>query len=171
MSESATPPEHWLPVVGWEGLYGISDRGRAYSRRVGRIMKPAPDGYGHLQIMLCRNGKSRPGKIHRLVLIAFAEPCPPGMEACHGEGGRQDNRWPENLYWGTHRRNMGTDRERDGTSNQGEQHGMAKLTEADVAEIRRRVASGETQAAVARGFSVTPSWVSMIVNRKYWAHC
>jgi len=93
------------------------------------------------------------------------------MEACHGDGGRQDNRWPENLYWGTHRRNMSVDRERDGTSNQGERHGMVKLTSADVAEIRRRVAGGTVQRVVAEEFDISQGRVSMIVNRKGWAHC
>lgn len=46
----------------------------------------------------------------------------------------------------------------------------AKLTEAVVAEIRRRVASGETQAALAAQFGVDASVVSEAVNRKTWKH-
>ena len=53
MSESATPPEHWLPVVGYEGFYDVSDRGRVYSHHWhGRILKAAPDGDGYLIVML-----------------------------------------------------------------------------------------------------------------------
>ena len=38
--------------------------------------------------------------IHRLVLEAFVGPCPEGMETCHNNGVRTDNRL-ENLRWDT----------------------------------------------------------------------
>lgn len=173
MSESVmpAPPERWLPVVGFEGFYDVSDLGRVYSHHGrGRILKPGRDGYGHLMVFLSGRGLPSARKVHRLVLEAFVGPRPEGQEGCHGPGGKTDNRLM-NLYWGSHHVNMGADRVRDGTSNQGEQHGMAKLTTADVVEIRRRVEAGETQTAVARDFGVASSRISTIVNRKAWRHC
>jgi len=43
--------------------------------------------------------------VHTLVLTAFVGPRPPSLEARHLNGNPQDNRWPENLAWGTHSEN------------------------------------------------------------------
>lgn len=103
----------WLPVVGWAGLYEVSATGdvrslaRVVEGRPGRFMaKPdrvlklsrSRDGY--LSAHLCRNGVKTSYKVHRLVLAAFVGPCPEGMEACHANGVRDDNR-VENLRWDT----------------------------------------------------------------------
>ena len=54
------------------------------------------------------------------------------------------------------------------------QHGTtintAKLTEANVIEILRRSAHGETGVALAREFGVRQSNISFIVRRKTWKH-
>ena len=42
--------------------------------------------------------------------------------------------------------------------------------EADVQEIRRRYAAGETQTALGPIFGIDQTTVSMIVRRKQWAH-
>lgn len=54
----------------------------------------------------------------------------------------------------------------------GERSGRAKLTTADVLEIRRRAALGVkgTMAALAREFGIAQQSVSLIVQRKNWAH-
>ena len=44
----------------------------------------------------------------------------------------------------------------------------AKLTTAQVVEIRQRYASGERQRQIAARFAVDPSHVSRIVNGHYW---
>jgi len=53
----------------------------------------------------------------------------------------------------------------------GSRHGAAKLTEADVREIRRRYATGrETFAVLASAFSVSPQSVSGVVHMRSWRH-
>jgi hypothetical protein len=52
----------------------------------------------------------------------------------------------------------------------GEQSPLAKLTEASVRDIRSRYASGINQYELADQFGVTQSSISMIVNRRVWAH-
>ena len=59
------------------------------------------------------------------------------------------------------------DRVKDGTSNRGERHGLAKLTVADVAEIRQ-LAGLVTHANIAIIFSISRVTVSAIVNRRRW---
>jgi len=50
---------------------------------------------------------------------------------------------------------------------QGVKHGRAKLTEAEVKEIR---ASLETPTPLARRYGVSPSLICMIQKRKVWKH-
>ncbi len=52
----------------------------------------------------------------------------------------------------------------------GEWNGCAKLTEADVLEIRQRYAAGERQTHLAREFGVTQSNISEITLRHTWKH-
>jgi hypothetical protein len=53
----------------------------------------------------------------------------------------------------------------------GSRHGAAKLSEADVREIRRRYAKGrETFAALAAAFNVSPQTIGGIVHLRSWQH-
>jgi hypothetical protein len=52
----------------------------------------------------------------------------------------------------------------------GESHGMARLTEMQVREIRALAAGGMKQAEVGARFGITQAMVSMIVLRKSWKH-
>jgi hypothetical protein len=109
--------EQWLPVVGFEGAYEVSDRGRVrslervvasgrYTRRVSpRLLSPTRNPNGRLYIDLNVNGVPDRRWVHHLVLEAFVGPRPPGMEACHWNDVGHDNR-SENLRWDTHSENM-----------------------------------------------------------------
>ena len=55
---------------------------------------------------------------------------------------------------------------RDGTDARGEKHGSAKLTAAQVLEIRRR--STEKQCDLAKEFAVSRKTISDIINRRKW---
>lgn len=126
------PTECWLPVTGYEGSYEVSDQGRVRSlpRTVQRLghenstlsvrgkylrRTPRPDGY--LQVALARGATSHKSwLVHRLVLVTFVGPCPHGMESCHNNGTRSDNRLI-NLRWDTMSGNM-FDKKRHGTDHQ-----------------------------------------------------
>ena len=181
-----TAPEAWLPVpvAGYEGLYEVSDLGRVRSldrtvadrnqwgscQRIihGRVLKPRLNLRQELTVSLSRYGVIRDCRIHRLVLLAFAGPCPPGMEALHGPAGKLDNSLA-NLRWGTKADNQ-ADRLRDGTSNHGERNSQHRLTSESVEEIRRRYAAGETQKVLAAAFGVGRMTISDIVRGKSWQH-
>ena len=104
--------ERWLPVVGYEGYYEVSDRGRVRSveRFVSRGGAPMhvrarilrchqrPDL--RTSVVMARDGINRNVFVHTLVLTAFMGPRPSGQEACHWNGDASDNRL-ENLRWDT----------------------------------------------------------------------
>jgi hypothetical protein len=114
----------WLAVVGYEGLYEVSDQGNVRSvdrivmrgdvqvRRRGKVLNFAVMK-GYLSVDLCRYGKPRRVRVHTLVLTAFRGERPPGLMCCHGVGGQRDNRL-ENLRWDTASANS-HDAIRDGT--------------------------------------------------------
>ena len=52
----------------------------------------------------------------------------------------------------------------------GEKHPKAKLTEANVLEIRRRWAQGDRQVRMAAEYGVNQSQISRIVNGEHWSH-
>ena len=111
--------ERWLPVVGYEGLYEVSDHGRVRGMdRVvirgngapqtirGRVLAGKPVRGSHLQVALRRPGHPSDYKyVHALVMIAFVGPYPDGMNVCHNDGNPKNNHL-SNLRYGTHTDNM-----------------------------------------------------------------
>ena len=160
--------ETWLPVPDFEGYYDVSDRGRMLSLRKKLIMSTPPDGAGYPQINLWVNGQQKHATVHVLVLTAFNGACPAGMEARHLNDIKTDNRWPENLAWGTPVQNCGEDRLVNGISNRGERHGLHILTEPDVLEIYRRGKAGERPSALAVEFDVSRQCVNHVLSGRRW---
>jgi len=167
--------ERWLPVRGYEGLYMVSNHGGVISlprrtrggMRGGRPLKLVL-GSGYFGVSLCKDGRVQQCTVHVLVLEAFDQPRPAGCLALHGPGGLLDNRWPENLQWGTPAENC-ADRLRDGTHQRGEKMYAHKLTEIQVIEIRKRYAAGETRRVLADEFGVSQSAITGCVKRRTWA--
>lgn len=170
-------PERWLPVVGYKGLYEVSDLGRVRGKvrlitdsmgrqyyRPGRILCFSHDSRGYKIVILCKDCGRQAKLVHRLVMQSFVGPCPEGMNVCHGTGGKTDNRLV-NLSYGTKSKNNGVDKLRDGTDNRGEKHGAAKLTQADVLAIR---ASNRPEAALAALYGVGQSQIGRIRRQERW---
>jgi hypothetical protein len=107
-----TADERWLPVVGYEGHYSVSDQGRirseerkdALGRRVReRILKPGVRG-GYPQVNLAMFGVHQMHDVHRLVLTAFVGPQQKTQVVRHLNDDPLDN-WLDNLAYGTHEEN------------------------------------------------------------------
>lgn len=102
--------ERWLPVVGWEGLYEVSNFGQIRSldrpprdgRRGfrGRVLKPDSKKHGHRYVVLGDRDRVEKMYVHRAVLIAFDRPPAPGEEVRHWDGNPSNNE-RSNLLWGT----------------------------------------------------------------------
>ena len=105
-------------------------------------------------------------RVHRLVLDAFVGPCPEGLEACHENGNRIDNRL-SNLRWDT-RSNNHQDKLKHGTDHRGSKNPQAKLSEEQVGEIKRLLGQGVKQVDIARRFNIHKGTVHDIKKGHNW---
>ena len=112
-------------------------------------------------------------RAHRMAWRLTHGPVPDGLSVLH----HCDNPpccTPAHLFLGTHLDNM-ADMHRKGrasggrTSRRGEESPAAKVTAAQVSEIRARRARGETGRSVAKAFGLSPAEVSRIKTGKRWA--
>lgn len=173
--------ENWKAVVGYEGLYEVSNHGRVKSmarfvrchkdsrRRIReRILTPYSGRLGRCLVTLCdKLTNRRTRRVHRLVLEAFIGPCPKGMECCHADGNPANNRL-ENLRWDIHQSNI-DDKKVHNTMTRGTLQVHAKLDDDKIREIRRR-AKTERQCDLADEFGVTRSTLCSAVNLQTWKH-
>jgi DNA-binding transcriptional regulator YiaG len=117
-------------------------------------------------VHLYENGVREGRTVHRVVAEAFIGPRPEGLEVRHLDGNKTNNR-ASNLVYSTHKENE-ADKARHGTLRRGEANAAAKLTAADVREIRRR--KGERQEDLAAEYGCTFSNISAIQRGKSWRH-
>ena len=110
--------EIWKDIIGYEGLYQVSNKGRVKSLQrfvIGkgnglypiaeRILKFKPRKDNYKVVDLFKNSKSKSYKVHRLVAIAFI-PNPNNYPmVLHIDHNRENNNI-ENLEWGTQSENM-----------------------------------------------------------------
>ncbi len=161
--------EEWRPVVGYERFYEVSNHGRVRSmlNNWRRVLNGALDSYGYPTVKLSKMSKQTRHKVHRLVCTAFnGLPPTDGLDCAHLDGDRTNAR-PENLAWATRAENMSHKRIH-GTQQSGERGPGAKLTQAQVDEIRARAASGESRPALAKEFGVARGHLRRIVIGETW---
>jgi len=166
--------ERWLPVVGYEGWYEVSNLGRVKRvrpgrrTRVGKILKPGRNSSGYGSVCLYVNGVRRSRPVHILAATAFIGPYPAGKEVNHKDGIKA-NCHIENLEYVTQSENslhayaLGLHK-----PCRGEDSGCAKLTEEDVHNVRRR-SKEETQRSIAESLGVKRASISKIVTGRSWA--
>ena len=92
--------EVWRDIEGYEGMYQVSDKGRVRSMKFGKvkILKPSKDGGGYIFVYLCKNGKKKMCKIHRLVAQAFIHNTNSLPQINHKDEDKTNNK-VENLEW------------------------------------------------------------------------
>jgi endogenous inhibitor of DNA gyrase (YacG/DUF329 family) len=165
ITETELAAESWSPVAGFE-LYEISDLGRV--RRGGRYIRFYRSDADYPKVKLHNGGKCFDRYVHRLVLLTFGPPCPPGHECAHWDGNRANPRLT-NLRWATRVNNM-RDKKRHGTERFGEKSHMARINEETVRTIRRRADSGEKFSDIARTIPLSRAQIARIAQRKRWSH-
>lgn len=90
----------WLPVIGYEGIYEVSDGGRIRSVRYGRELKPATTSRARVpRVALVDHGQRSDRTVAELVLEAFSGPRPIGKYARYHDENPL-NVTLANLFWG-----------------------------------------------------------------------
>ena len=164
--------ETWVQVIDFPE-YEVSDLGRvrraapARGAIVGGVLRPYGSN-GYLKVTLTANGKRRRVSVHRLVLESFSGKPSSGLECCHNNGVRSDNRL-ENLRWASRSENM-QDAKKHGTAAIGERNGHAVLRTEDVLEIRELRRCGEKVKVLSKKFNVCHQAISDICTRRNWKH-
>lgn len=138
---------------------------------------------GYMVADLYLKGRARQWRVHILVMLAFAGPCPPGHEVNHRDGCKHNNSLT-NLEYVTHPENEShaartglkatgerhSSRTRPERVPRGSRHGNAVLSEALVREIRCRIAAGEQPPAIARQLGVGRMTVYNVHYGRTWKH-
>ena len=99
--------EEWRPIVGYEGLYEVSNTGQVRSLdrydnrncfRKGKVLSPGKNTKGYLFVILTCNGKRKTINVHRLVTEAFL-PNPDNLPEINHKDEDKTNNSVDNLEY------------------------------------------------------------------------
>lgn len=156
--------EIFKSIIGYEGVYEISNLGNVKSLNTNKILKGSFDNQFYKRVCFIGNKQY---KIHRLVALAFIPNPYNKPQVNHINGIKNDNR-AENLEWCTGLENM----QHAYNNNlvplmKGENNGRAKLTETQILEIRN---STDTVKKLSYIYNVSTSLLYQIRLNKAWKH-
>jgi len=182
--------EIWKPVEGYEDAYHVSNMGRVKSldREIltshgnvrwvtGRLLTVSHGKLGHRKsgvntgtVVFSSCGEKIVVVVSRLVLKHFVS-TPENLKnlwAIHRDGNVKNN-CVKNLFWGTEKESI-DEKYKRGNGHEGIKHPHAKITDAQVLEVRRRFEAGEKQCHIARSMQLTDKLVWKLVHKKEWKH-
>lgn len=174
------PPE-WRSVVGYEGVYEVSDAGDI--RRIGKGRGVAQDGRlrrlashqcGYFAVTLYRGGRVSGFLVHRLVAEAFIGRVA-DMEINHIDGDKRNNH-VANLEIATRQANIDHAVATGLIASKGECNSQSVLSADRVREIRGRYVQGGRRCggmgykALAVAYGVSWGTIRDIIKRKIWQH-
>jgi hypothetical protein len=174
--------EEWKDILGYEGLYQVSNLGRV-KRLKGKCLSkagkyrtvsesilvcfPNKTRYNYLYVNLNNNGIKQ-FRLHRLVALHFI-PNPNNLPEVNHIDGNKENNCITNLEWCTNLENIrhsykiGTHkvRKNDDAPN-------TKLNSKQVMEIRKKLKEGFSGRSLSKEYNISEGMISLIKNNKYW---
>lgn len=171
--------EIWTPVVGYEGMYEVSNAGSIRSmermkiqrnrwgmtsaRVNAKLLKTTKTRTGYIDVQLCKDGVVKHHLIHRLVAHAFISQS--DMQVNHKDGNKQNNHL-SNIEYCTASENQ-IHRSQVLGKCIGDSSASSKLTEKQVHLIR---ADKRTLKAIAADYAVSFTTIHAVKSRKTWGH-
>lgn len=174
----------WRPVVGYEGLYEVSNNGlvrsldrvvierrtkRAINRKGKLLKQNISDGY--YVVGLGKAGLIKTLRVHRLVAMAFVPGYTKKKRVTNHKNGKKLDNSVDNLEWCTVSQNLThayalglKPRER------GSKHYATKLNERKVRSIKRLAKDGARNKDIAKAHGTSAGIVSAIRTGKSWRH-
>lgn len=181
--------EIWKPVVGYEGSYSVSSKGRVKSlarydeyERCGKLVKryrpekiltPRINKGGYYKVHLRTGGQKHP-TVHRLVCLSFISNPENKPTVNHKDGNKLNNN-VDNLEWNTYSENTQHAYDNGLSKSKiylygksGEDHPLSKLTVDKAGEIRKLREQGLTLSSLANKFNVSISSVHRVCTNQTW---
>lgn len=166
--------EEWRPIIGFEGFYEVSSRGRVKRLagtprcKVDRLLA-TPIGRGGYPMVQLTTPKLHKGfYVHSLVAEAFHGPRPAGLQINHKDGVKT-HPYADNLEYVTPAENM-QHALKTGlrVALAGDKHYSTKLQAAQVVEVRQRYADGESAKVLAKSVGLTIQAFYQVVTGQTW---
>lgn len=183
MQQISTEPieeEIWKDIVGYEGYYQVSNKGRVKSLgrkgsgcclfdRIKKITK-SKDKTHYDSFGLCINGKSKSFMIHRVIAIHFI-PNPESKKEVNHIDGNKSNNSISNLEWVTPSENIyhGLKLGIMNTAN-GLTKPNVRFSRQDVVEIKKRIIKGDLGVNIAKDYGVNKVLIYNIKSGRTWKH-
>jgi hypothetical protein len=159
------------PVEGYEGRYSVDELGNVYSDKKGKRLAWGSKDYPNVRLF--KFGIGRCMHVHRIVAETFLSKPEGAVEVNHKDGNKRNNR-VDNLEWVTKSQNILHSVRVICTLHSrwprltGEEHGMAKLTDASVKSIRIERAAGSGLRQLAQKYEVACSTIWSICKGHTW---
>lgn len=158
-----TMEEIWKDVVGYEGLYEVSNAGKV--RNKNKELTQNVSNKGYLYATLCKDRHCVGKRVHRLVAQAFIPNLENKPEVNHKNNVRTDNR-AENLEWMTHTENV-KHTVKAGRHSKGEMVCFSKLDPEKVIFIRKSTLSYKE---LGKMFGITANTIYAVKKWITWKH-
>lgn len=160
--------EIWEPIIGFEGIYSVSNLGIVKRVSKERVLKNCISTGGYYQVGLFKNGLGKMYYTHRLVALHFI-PNPENKQQINHKDCNKGNNNALNLEWATPKDNISHAIKNGLVTVCGSENGYAKITKQQALEIRHLYSRGGItlkQLGDKHNMSKTNIW--HIVHRKTW---